>query len=99
MNKPIEISTAAGHRFHTTGGPKQYLFQVQDGVSVCEALQSAADLINMAKSPVFEAGMETPLQGNPAWLVHLALEAAEAAIYSVLHGLDNAGALHHKKQE
>lgn len=99
MSKPVEIITGAGHCFHTTAQPSQHLFQVQDGVSICEALQKVAELINMAQSPVYEAGMETPLKGNEAWLVHLALESAEAVIYSVLHGLDNASAPKHKKQE
>lgn len=91
MSNPKTITTAAGHRFHPVGhiDEGKHLFQVVEGVDIHEALSYAADLVNMAKTPAFEAGMgNVPLEGNQAWLVYRVLEAAEAVICSAVESLE-----------
>lgn len=94
MSKQKPIKTAAGHDFHGAGvvTKGQQLLTVVAGVDVCDALQEAANLVNMGATHAFEIGMGNgaELDDNFAWMAHHALETAEAVIHSVLHALQDA---------
>jgi hypothetical protein len=85
------VKTAAGCEFHSTGKASTYqgMFTVTPGISMVDSLQSASDLLDMIGCPIYAAAMsEQPLQDNPAWLVHHALEPAKAVIDSLIRSIE-----------
>jgi len=77
-----KLQTGGGHAFCSSGQveKRQRLFMVTPGVDLVDALNTASDLLDAARTPIFDAGMGTPLVDNPAWLVHHAIETAKAVI-------------------
>lgn len=94
MNKPTPLKTAGRWTFHGAGDKtkQQELLQVVEGVDLLDALQEAANLVNMGATHAFEIGMGNgpELDDNFAWMAHHALQTAEAVIYSVMESLGTA---------
>lgn len=88
-----QLKTEAGHTFGSTGmvEKKQRLFMVTPGVDLADALQTASDMLDAATTPVFDAGMGTPLVDNPAWLVFHAIEAAKAVVDAACEAVKEKG--------
>lgn len=91
--RPAPIHTEQGTTFCPTGmaDKDQMLFTVNPGVDIADALQTASDLIDMALTPITEAGMGEALVDNRAWLVHHAMQSAKAAIDAVYETLKARG--------
>ncbi|HGN0903295.1 MULTISPECIES: DUF3077 domain-containing protein [Pseudomonas aeruginosa group] len=84
--------TTSEYSFDTCGeaSKRQLLLSVKQGIDALDALENAVFLIGSAKEPIFSAAMgEQPLEHNPAWLVHHALQTAEAVIYGVIAGMED----------
>lgn len=56
------------------------LFSVTPGVNLTDALMDASCLLDVARTPVIQAGEGIPLEGNQAWLVDHAIAAAKAVV-------------------
>ncbi|WP_053128908.1 DUF3077 domain-containing protein [Pseudomonas sp. MIACH] len=70
---------------------RQDLYSVCPGVPAVDALNQASFILHSVRSALEDAGMAglivTPSQ---AWLLHMAVESAKAAIDSVTEGLEKA---------
>ena len=84
------LKTEHGPAFRNSGwvGKKQNLFTVSAGIDAADALNTASDLLDAAMTPIFDAGMGEPLEGNQAWLAHHAIESAKAVIDSVRQAME-----------
>ena len=81
--KPIK--TAPSVTFTKSGfvTKNQYLFTVNPGVDLADALSSVSDMLDTLVDPINAAGMGEALEGNNAWLVLHTLVSAKAVIDSL----------------
>lgn len=64
-----KLQTGGGHAFCSSGQveKRQRLFMVTPGVDLVDALNTASDLLDAARTPIFDAGSPLPLlQPTPA---------------------------------
>lgn len=76
--RPAKIQTRGGATFGGIGIAD--LFSVTAGVSLADALMDASCLLDVARTPVIQAGEGVPLEGNQAWLVDHAIASAKALV-------------------
>lgn len=76
--RPAKIQTGGGATFGGIGSAD--LFAVAAGVNLAAALQDASCLLDVARTPVIQAGDGIPLEGNQAWLVVHAIASAKALV-------------------
>ena len=70
---------------------RQDLYSVCPGVSAVDALTQASCILHSVKSALEDAGMgELTVTPSQAYLLHMAVESAKAAIDSVAEGLEKA---------
>lgn len=70
---------------------EQDLYGVRPGVPAVDALNQASCILYSVKSALADAGMgELIVTPSQAWLLHMAVESAKAAIDSVAEGLEKA---------
>lgn len=70
---------------------RQDLYSVCPGVPVVDALNQASCILHSVRSALEDAGMgEFIVTPSQAWLLHMAIESAKAAIDSVAEGLEKA---------
>jgi hypothetical protein len=69
----------------------QVLYGVRPGVPAVDALNQASCTLHSVKKALEDAGMaELIVTPSQAWLLHMAIESAKAAIDSVTEGLEKA---------
>lgn len=76
--RPANIQTGGGATFGGIGIAD--LFSVTAGVNLADALMDASCLLDVARTPVIQAGDGIPLEGNQAWLVVHAIASAKALV-------------------
>jgi hypothetical protein len=70
---------------------RQNLYSVCPGVPAVDALSQASCILHSVTSALADAGMaELIVTPSQAWLLHMAVESAKAAIDSVTEGLEKA---------
>lgn len=70
---------------------RQDLYSVCPGVPAVDALNQASCILHSVRSALEDAGMaELIVTPSQAWLLHMAIESAKAAIDSVAEGLEKA---------
>ena len=70
---------------------RQDLYSVCPGVPAVDALNQASCILHSVRSALEDAGMaELIVTPSQAWLLHMAVESAKAAIDSVAEGLEKA---------
>lgn len=70
---------------------RQELYSVRPGVPAVDALNQASCILHSVRSALEDAGMaELIVTPSQAWLLHMAIESAKAAIDSVAEGLEKA---------
>lgn len=70
---------------------EQDLYGVRPGIPAVDALNQASCILYSVKSALEDAGMgELIVTPSQAWLLHIAVESAKAAIDSVAEGLEKA---------
>lgn len=70
---------------------RQDLYSVCPGVPAVDALNQASCILHSVRSALEGAGMaELIVTPSQAWLLHMAVESAKAAIDSVAEGLEKA---------
>jgi hypothetical protein len=70
---------------------RQDLYSVCPGVPAVDALNQASCILHSVRSALEDAGMgEFIVTPSQAWLLHMAIESAKAAIDSVTEGLEKA---------
>jgi hypothetical protein len=70
---------------------RQNLYSVRPGVPAVDALNQASCILHSVRSALEDAGMaELIVTPSQAWLLHMAIESAKAAIDSVAEGLEKA---------
>ncbi|MDF3136637.1 DUF3077 domain-containing protein [Pseudomonas extremaustralis] len=70
---------------------RQDLYSVCPGVPAADALNQASCILHSVKSALEDAGMgELTVTPSQAYLLHMAVESAKAAIDSVAEGLEKA---------
>ena len=70
---------------------RQDLYSVCPGVPAVDALNQASCILHSVRSALEDAGMaELIVTPSQAWLLHMAVESAKAAIDSVTEGLEKA---------
>jgi len=70
---------------------EQDLYGVRPGVPAVDALNQASCILHGVRSALEDAGMaELIVTPSQAWLLHMAVESAKAAIDSVAEGLEKA---------
>lgn len=87
--KPIK--TAPSVTFTKSGfvTKNQYLFTVNPGVDLADALSSVSDMLDTIVDPITDAGMGEALKDNNAWLVLHTLVSAKAVIDSLLMDMED----------
>ena len=87
VKEPVTVESS----FTACNIEKQHLFAVQPNVPVVDALSQASCILYSVRESLCEAGMETlVISPSQAWLLHMAVESAKAAIDSVTEGLEKA---------
>jgi hypothetical protein len=87
IKEPVTVESS----FTACNVEKQHLFAVQPNVPVVDALNQASCILYSVRESLCEAGMETlVISSSQAWLLHMAVESAKAAIDSVTEGLEKA---------
>jgi len=82
------VVTFLAYEGRTTNALKD-LLAVRPGVPAAMALEQASNLLSLLIDPIHSAAMgETPLKGNPAWLLHHTLETAKAIVDAVKDGAE-----------
>lgn len=88
---PVKEPVTVESSFTACNVEKQHLFAVQPNVPVADALNQASCILYSVRESLCEAGMETlVISPSQAWLLHMAIESAKAAIDSVAEGLEKA---------
>ncbi|XXE20285.1 DUF3077 domain-containing protein [Pseudomonas sp. Z1-12] len=87
LKSPVTVS----HSFARCNVERQHLYSVCPGVPAVDALNQASCVLTSVKSTLEDAGMgDLIVTQSQAWLLHMAIESAVAAIDSVTEGLEKA---------
>lgn len=79
------------HSFARCNVERQHLYSICPGVPAVDALNQASCVLTSVKSALEDAGMgDLIVTQSQAWLLHMAIESAVAAIDSVTEGLEKA---------